>query len=416
MGPGHGGTGTKDERICRLLDECLSVSAMREFGLFRIMFKMLEFLMNVCRRSAKGSNSCPQHAYGSLGEVTVAAERVPYMAGFLGMSEVVAGGVKSGDPDIAMYGLLCVAMSHAFFDIRMKDLCTPQLFDNLERFARHAYEAFQGFMKDNPSSGNSEAVLYFEDEPEFFDAPPKENPGDDESASAHKAGGNGFSKGVHTLASVLCWAAADRLSLLSMRYLKDKQRAQIWQACAAEMHEVILNRAWNTQKKAFTSFWGGDKTGPSLLRLVEVGFLRPHDERFISTVAAFEMDGLNASLSESGRRPSVTTARSPQMPIKAVDSQAAPSPTKALAPAPGNSQCFSTNTLLWYCEALRNLGREAEARRIVCSLLQCSRPAGILAESIDLKTSKQWGNYPSTPALISFIRVASRISKSWRGV
>ena len=70
----------------------------------------------------------------------------------------------------------------------------------------------------------------------------------------------------------------------------------------------------------------------------------------------------------------------------------------------------------WYAEALRSIGAVAESRRLVEALLRSSRHQGVLAEAIDLRSGQQWGNTPCTASLLALIRVALRLSRTWREV
>jgi len=72
--------------------------------------------------------------------------------------------------------------------------------------------------------------------------------------------------------------------------------------------------------------------------------------------------------------------------------------------------CFTTNTLLWYSEALRSIGAVTESRRLVEALVRSSKHPGVLAEAIDLRSGEQWGNTPCTSALLSLLRVALRLT------
>ena len=77
---------------------------------------------------------------------------------------------------------------------------------------------------------------------------------------------------------------------------------------------------------------------------------------------------------------------------------------------------FTSVTLLWYAEALRAVGKTVQARNLVNALATAYTGTGSLSETIDLKESRLWGNFPSMPSIMAFMRVACRISKSWRDV
>uniref|UniRef100_A0A0G4GTT1 Uncharacterized protein n=1 Tax=Chromera velia CCMP2878 TaxID=1169474 RepID=A0A0G4GTT1_9ALVE len=95
---------------------------------------------------------------------------------------------------------------------------------------------------------------------------------------------------VHTLCSVLCWAAAERFSELAERLNSRGDKAKQWRAVADGMREAILANAVDAKRKCFTCFWRSSLTGPSLLRLAELNFVDPRDPLFVNTLAAFEED------------------------------------------------------------------------------------------------------------------------------
>eukprot|EP00435_Cladocopium_sp_Y103_P025488 s2766_g6.t1 len=292
-----------------------------------------------------------------------------------------------------IYGLLAISLVHAFFDIRLsQDLCTPKLCEKLEQYAHLACEAFAsrsqlykafGGTTDRPPRLPSGAG-FFDDDLHFFvceDLDP-ELPPKDPSPPA-----------VHTLTSVLCWAAADRLHRVAAHFFRDPIRAEHWQKKALEIHEEICQQAWNPSRGAFTTFWGGDRVGPSMLRLAELGFLSPEDSRFRGTVRAFEVDAALCA----------TCVKNPEGETLDEDSIMSAYAT-----------CFTTNTLLWYSEALRSIGAVMESRRLVEALVRSSKHPGVLAEAIDLRSGEQWGNTPCTSALLSLLRVSLRLSRTWR--
>lgn len=243
--------------------------------------------------------------------------------------------------------------------------------------------------------------VFFDDDPLFLMWPAEdEECGEDELPS------------VHSLTSVLCWAAADRLHRIAAHFSSDRSKAEYWQLRALEMHEEICRFSWNAHREAFTTYWGGDDVGPSMLRLAELGFIPAEDARFRSTVRAFELDAIGHSVCFGSELDSTGAAGSQGSSSNRPASQAAHEEAAAHA----QSACFMTNTLLWYCEALRSTGAAVESRRLLEALLRCSRHKGLLSESVDLKQAELWGNTPSVSALLSLLRVAPRLSRSWREV
>jgi len=417
---------TRDTRVCRLLDECLALPVLRDLGLFDVCKKFLVFIKEICFMQSK-----PQHTYNSWGSVQERKkEWAPYLAGYRGMGEVHSGGPLVEPPPTmerggsgggsdewhsrtVVHGLLVISLAHAFFDIRLSgELCTPKLFEKLELYALHACDSFgqmlqlyraysasgagSGPTRERPPSG----AAYYDDVRDFLLCKDDRHAGPRVSPAVASTIDPDERPSVHTLTSVLCWAAADRLRRIAAHFFRNAERAEYWQRRAVEMHEGICRYAWSPRRGAFSTFWGGDTVGPSLLRLAEVGFIMPEDSRFRGTVLAFEQDATACAVcvgSADGRPATVDELGG-----------------EALLES--SSTCFMTNTLLWYCEALRSIGSVHESRRILEALVRCSTHRGILTESIDLRTAEFWGNAPSLASLLSLLRVAPRMSRSWREV
>lgn len=427
---GPRGGATRDARVCRLLDECLALAVLRDIGLFDICRKFLSFIKEVCFQPEK-----PQHSYTSAGSAqSMPLEWEPCLAGYRGMGEVYRGGpllesqfdaehsklaanatAESGwQSRTVVHGLIVVSLAHAFFDIRLsKEFCTPKLYEKLELYAFSACESFRHMLKlycgtqANPGNANPTAQTHYPKPPcgaGFFDdhresitcrfSPAEYGPSGCAAKSCSEP------PAVHTLTSILCWAAADRLQRIAAHFKCDVGRAQYWQQRAVEIHKVISHYAWNRQRETFTTYWGGQEVGPSLLRIAELGFISSDDRRFTSTVRAFEADALQYAVCVIGPDHKPTTK-----PSFSADELLQCS-----------SACFMTNTLLWYCEALRSTGSTTESRRLLEALVLTSTHRGILSESIDLANSELWGNSPSLSALLSLLRVVPRLSRSWREV
>jgi len=408
---------TRDERLCRLFDECLCLSILREFGMLDICRKFLEFLKNICFLDSEGG---PQSTYSHLGQGEVPAEKVPYLAGFHGRGDLTVGGVAPDRGDAlpgALCGLLCLGLTHACFDVRLKDLCSPKLIERLESLATTAYEAFQDYAKRPPPPSATAADLasqpsYFDDDLRCYTygwaAGEEEEHGQQQRdlgawqywhPRAHQEVPKLDQPPVHTFTSVLCWCAADRVRRI-FAHRDNRAKAEIWGQRAEEMSAVILQRAWSPDRKAFTSFWGGAVVGPSLLRLAEVGIIKANDPRFASTVECFEADAPKVALS-------LSVENAPQVGglLQAGEDAWLDSV---------RSYCMSSNTMLWYAEALRAVGRIDDAKKLFNSITACANDCGLLSQSIDMRTRKLWGNIPHCSTLLSILRVGTRLSMSWR--
>lgn len=240
----------QDARVFELVDVCVSISTLREFGQFGQIRKFLEFLKSIAFQ-----HTHPQSVYDYLGGV-----------GDLGTDLVcLAGGLRTGIPtcsiDVGMYGLAIIALSHGFFDIRLKDVCSPKLFEKLEIWGECAVLAFREMLRAHTLGW----------------------PGSGSWGSLECMGESG--SGPSTMGSILVWAAADKLGRIA-QHCHWMDKSKYWQAHAVLIRNEILQVA--TIGGALTAQWGGTETGPSLLRAVEVGFVNKADPVWLATVESFE--------------------------------------------------------------------------------------------------------------------------------
>jgi GH15 family glucan-1,4-alpha-glucosidase len=244
------------------------------------------------------------------------------------------------------YGSAVLAATHVFFDRRLLWPGNRALFNQLEALGERATESWA-----QPDAGLWEL-----------------------RGAAH----------VHTYSSVMCWVACDRLSRIAAQ-LGLADRAAHWRAQAGTIHRGICERAWNARRNSFVSTFDGDDLDASLLLLAELGFLRPGDPRFASTVAAVERELRHGEFI---------------FRYNGADDFGVP------------RNAFLACTY-WYIDALAALGRREEARALFENLLACRNRHGLLSEHIDPATRELWGNFPQTYSMVGLINSAMRLSISW---
>ncbi len=191
-------------------------------------------------------------------------------------------------------------------------------------------------------------------------------------------------KKVHTFSSVMCWAAADRLGKIAAQ-LGLSGRARYWRKTAKDMHKKICERAWHKELNCFVESFGGNELDAALLLLHELGFLAADDPRFAATVEA---------IGRTLRRGDV------MFRYAAADDFGRP------------ENAFNICTF-WYIEALADIGRTEEARRLFENMLAQRNSAGLLSEDLDPESGELWGNFPQTYSMVGLISNAMRLSKSW---
>lgn len=212
---------------------------------------------------------------------------------------------------------------------------------------------------------------------------------------------------IHTLLTVVCWSAVDRVRRVAERLGAAEEK--YWYRVANVIRAVILYCAWNPERQAFATYWGGFSVGPSILRLPELNFIPGTDPRFTSTLLAFEED---AAL--------VSTVGDCQLTLRLLLELATKENTMHTATSAEFRQCaarggstFTTRTLLWYVEALRSNGRLTDARLLYEALLRRLNNNLLLTQSIDLRTGLLWGNIPDLPGIIGVMRCGLRLSMPW---
>jgi GH15 family glucan-1,4-alpha-glucosidase len=182
----------------------------------------------------------------------------------------------------------------------------------------------------------------------------------------------------------MCWAGCDRLSQIAT-HLGLSARAAYWRDRAAQMHQVICQRAWSAKKGTFVATFEGDSLDASLLRLNELGFLGNADPRFAATVRAI------------GRE-----LKTGDFVFRYVEADDFGTPQNA----------FLICTF-WYINALVAIGERDEARTLFETVLACRNRHGLLAEHIDPRTHEQWGNFVQTYSMVGLIGSAIRLSVRW---
>ena len=332
-----------DYRYCWLRDSHFVVHALNLLGATRSTERYVDFLARILA-SADGQRPLPMYR---IDGGTDLEERIePALPGYRGMGPVRIGNQAYRQVQYDVYGAAILAAAQVFFDQRFSRRGDADLFRRLEPLGERAAQDF-----DQPDAGLWEL-----------------------RGSAR----------VHTYSAVTCWAACDRLARIAT-HLGLAARAAYWRDHARRMHDVICDKAWNAQRNAFVSTFGGDAMDASLLLLVELGFVDATDPRFAGTVAAVEQD-----------------LKRGDTVFRYVEKDDFGEPENA----------FLVCTF-WYIDALAAIGRHNEARALFEKLLATRNRHGLLAEHVDTQTGELWGNFVQTYSMAGLIHSALRLSIPW---
>jgi GH15 family glucan-1,4-alpha-glucosidase len=85
---------------------------------------------------------------------------------------------------------------------------------------------------------------------------------------------------IHTHSVAMCWAGCNRLAAIAQQ-LGFFDRANYWNDVADKIHAVLLEKAWNEKRGAFTAAFGSDDLDASVLLLHELGVVEADDPRFV---------------------------------------------------------------------------------------------------------------------------------------
>jgi GH15 family glucan-1,4-alpha-glucosidase len=189
-----------------------------------------------------------------------------------------------------------------------------------------------------------------------------------------------------TFTSLMCWAGAERMARVAARHAPGREAS--YRAAAERIRAEIVERAWSPELAGFAGSYGGRELDASLLEMVSLRFLPADDPRLSSTV-----DAIRRGLEEHGwlRR-------------------------YRLDDGFGRPQVAFVLCTFWLVEALAVLGRAEEARSVLERALAALTPIGLLAEDLDPRTGRLWGNFPQAYSHVGLIHAAFAASPRWSEV
>mgnify|MGYP000035347783 FL=1 len=337
-----------DYRYCWIRDSYYTVQALNRLGALDVLEKYLAYLRNIVD-SAKGGQIQP--LYSVMGVAELNETTASWLAGYRGMGPVRVGNAAYKQIQHDCYGQIVLPTVQGFLDKRLLRMADDRDFESLEQVGEMAWK-----MHDQPDAGLWEFRTRQE---------------------------------VHTYSAVMSWAACDRLATAA-HYLGKDDREAFWRERANKIAATIEAKAWkeNGEGGHYGASFESDYLDASLLQLLELRFIDPYDDKFLST---FEMIERDLRRGEHMLR------------YAAEDDFGAP------------ETAFNICTF-WLIEALALMDRKDEARTLFCTMLDHRTGSGLLSEDMDFETGELWGNFPQTYSLVGIINCASLLSKSWNTV
>ena len=338
--PGSGRTW--DYRYCWLRDAYYALGAFRLLGHFEEREQFLAYLLNV-------ASSTPDHDLAPLyridGKSDLEETVLSSWRGFQREQPVRVGNAAAVHKQHDVFGEMVLALTPLFLDARFKEQVSSNVLDLVTQLARRAIKVV-----GQPDAGIWE--LRSEWRPQTF-------------------------------SSLMCWAAADRMSRIAA--LHRPADADEFSSAARRIRAEILDRAVHPTRNCLVADYGGTEVDAALLQAITLRLLSPDDPRALSTV-----DAIRADLEVAGwiRR------------YRTNDGFGVP------------SVAFTLCTF-WLVEALGRLGRDEEARAIMARTGDIQSPLGLLSEDLDPGSGAMWGNFPQAYSHVGLIHAAFASSPRW---
>ncbi len=186
----------------------------------------------------------------------------------------------------------------------------------------------------------------------------------------------------YTFSRAMCWVAVHRGAELA-RTLAFPEDAARWEEIAATERDVVLRRGFSRERGFFTQALDGEFPDASLLLLPTLGILDAHDERFVSTVEAYQR---------------LLVDRGLMLRYRNLDDF-------------GETTSSFTICSFWWAEALALMGRLDEAIEVFQRVARYANPHGLFSEDIEPATGRLLGNFPQAYTHVGLIHAAITIGE-----
>ena len=328
---------TWDYRFCWLRDAAFVVEALRRLSHLAEGEAFVRFLRDMADAGPL------QPMYGVTGKRDLFEETVPTLRGYEGIGPVRIGNAAYVQQQNDVNGEMVLCLETILTDPRVvwED---PSLAPLVERLVEEAMVFY-----DQPDTG----LWEYRTQPRHY-----------------------------TFSKAMCWAAASRGAKLA-EFLDMPKQARRWKAWADREQPKIIERSYSEKLGMFTQALDGDFPDASNLLLPAIGLVDPKDERFRSTVRAYERE-----LAPNGL----------MLRYKHLDDF-------------GHTTSAFSICSFWWVEALAMMGEVEEAIELFSRLEKYANPLGLYSEDIDPDTGALLGNFPQAYTHVGLIHAAITIGE-----
>ena len=337
-----GGSRNWDYRYCWLRDATLTLESLMRGGYHDEAMAWRNWLL----RATAGDVSKLQIMYGAAGERRLDEWEVDWLPGYEGSAPVRVGNAAAGQFQLDVYGEVMSALYRA---------------SQFDGFHNRAIWSLQTKLMEFLETGWQQP---------------------DDGIWEVRGPRRDF-----THSKVMAWVAVDR-AVRTMEDFPDLPGPlDRWRGLRDDIHREVCEKGFNTDKQAFTQYYGSDGLDASILMMPLVGFLPATDRRVVGTVEAIErelvQDGLvlRYRTSDGGE----------------VDGLV------------GREGAFLACSF-WLADCLSMIGRQADARALFERLLDLRNDLGLLAEEYDPVSGRLVGNFPQAFSHVSLVNTACRLT------
>lgn len=333
-----GGVRNWDYRYCWLRDATFTLIALMEAGYIEEACSWREWLL----RAVAGSASQMQIMYGVQGERRLTEFELEWLSGYEDSRPVRVGNAATEQFQLDVYG---------------------EVLDSM-------YHAHRAGIESDDADWNLQAGLV-----NFLESKWREP---DEGIWEVRGGRRQF-----THSKMMAWVAFDRgVKLIERCNCAARDNLERWRRIRDEIHAQVCEQGYNSEKKAFTQFYGSKELDASLLMMPLVGFLPATDKRVRNTIEAVERE-----LMEGGF---VLRYRTNENNVDGL---------------PGSEGVFLLCTF-WLVDCLHLIGRTEKARNLFERLLTLRNDLGLFSEQYDPREKRQLGNFPQAFSHIALVNSA----------
>jgi GH15 family glucan-1,4-alpha-glucosidase len=338
-----GGVRNWDYRYCWLRDATITLEALLRTG-YTDEARAWRLWLG---RAIAGSPQDIQIMYGVAGERRLAEWEAGWLPGYEGSAPVRIGNAAAGQLQLDVYGEVIDALQLS---------CKSGLHDDQHTWSLQ--RSLLGFLE------------------EHWQEP-------DEGLWEVRGPRRHF---VHS--KVMAWVAFDRAAGYAEQAGKTELAAR-WRGTRDKIKAEVCEKGYNSERGAFTQYYGATELDASVLLISDVGFLDPDDPRIVSTMKVLQRD-----LMQDG------FLRRYELP---------PGGSSAVDGLPGSEGAFLACSF-WLANALELSGRHEESIELFERLLALRNDVGLLSEEYDPRYGRLVGNMPQAFSHVPLVQTALNLS------